>query len=459
MAEVVAKQSLGEREVQEDACDIVYQNGSDAGGDVLMLVADGMGGHIAGEVASRTALEAFAEHFISGSANPRPRGRLREAVQEANAAIGRRTTEDPSLAGMGCTLLGALKFNGRLVWASVGDSILYLLRDGALRRLNADHSVYGELKERVASGQLSAAEAAAHPRRSALRSALIGEDIQLMDVNTIDFEPGDTVLLSTDGIDALSENEITAILKRFDGEPLDAAAGALLDGVAAKARNQQDNTTVLLYRHDRAANAARPTDAFGAATSLPEPVRELLGAIRSDSVRTLKPIAIAGFVLIVAWVAWSFVATGPDVVGDQAGPQTTPVEPGDDTPTSLDASENTESGADADPAGTGATTIESGPAAEPIEGAAPAATDPEAAPQTGEPAADAAGENAADAAPAPEDGAPPEPEESTRPEQEERVIPEPDGSPVRAPQDPSDGSPAEAGTAPGQAAEPAEDTP
>lgn len=249
MTIISGKQSLGQRENQEDAFDLVYQNERDPKSDILMLVADGMGGHAGGEVASNLALSAFKKHFIGGSEAPRPRDRLQESLTAANDALRQRIASQPDLKGMGCTLIAALKLGDRLVWVSVGDSSLFLLRDGRLKKLNADHSLYGELLQMVAAGKITQEEADSHPRRNALRSALMGDRISLTDVNAISLKPGDVVLSCSDGLDTLSQSEIRDILQGGKSRDMRGVASDLLNAVEAKGKPKQDNTTVVVYAH------------------------------------------------------------------------------------------------------------------------------------------------------------------------------------------------------------------
>lgn len=249
MTIISGKQSLGQRENQEDAFDIVFQNERDPKSDILMLVADGMGGHAGGEVAANMALSTFKSHFIEGSNAPRPRDRLQESLIAANEALRHKIGSQPDLKGMGCTLVAALKLGDRLVWLSVGDSSLFLLRDGRLKKLNADHSLYGELLQMVASGQITQDEADNHPRRNALRSALMGDRISLTDINAINLKPGDVVLVCSDGLDTLSQAEITGVLQSGKSRDMRGVASDLLNAVEAKGKPKQDNTTVVVYAH------------------------------------------------------------------------------------------------------------------------------------------------------------------------------------------------------------------
>lgn len=249
MSQVSGKQSVGRRENQEDAFKIVFQEDNNAGSDLLMLLSDGMGGHAGGEVASRLVCQVFAEHFIDKSRQTRPRPRLQESLAVANRALASRIKSSPELRGMGCTLIAALKMGERLVWISVGDSILFLLRDGRMQRLNADHSVFGELMELVRAGKMSLQEARAHPKRNALRSAILGGKIAMEDINSIELRKGDLIVLASDGLETLSDAEIAAILTRVERPDVRAVASDLLNAVEAKAEPSQDNTSVIVYQH------------------------------------------------------------------------------------------------------------------------------------------------------------------------------------------------------------------
>ncbi len=176
----------------------------------LFAVADGMGGHAGGEVASHTAIEALQEEF---RLHPSVEG-LVEAVRHANLAVWERSHEESDLRGMGTTLtaaaLVATSDGDRIVMANVGDSRSYRLRDGSLAQLSHDHSVAEELVDR---GQLSEAEAAIHPHRHILTRALgVSSDVD-PDVWEMAPRQGDRYLLCSDGLsNEVSESRIEKAL-------------------------------------------------------------------------------------------------------------------------------------------------------------------------------------------------------------------------------------------------------
>ena len=200
----------------------------------LVAVADGMGGHRAGEVASATALEALRSAISHG----RP---LRESMQDANEAVFTKSLTDDELRGMGTTLTAATLVTGGIVLVGhVGDSRAYLLHDGELRQVTMDHSLVEEL---VREGRLTADEAAVHPQRSIITRAL-GVDASVeVDVYPVELAPGDRLLLCSDGLTGMVQAETIAGTLRREEDPARAAA-ALID--AANVAGGEDNITAVV---------------------------------------------------------------------------------------------------------------------------------------------------------------------------------------------------------------------
>lgn len=242
------RQIIGRREVQEDRYGVIPP--SEFGGgpaDLLVVVCDGMGGHDAGEVASELAVTHFAQSFI-GSQECDDAARLGRALDAANEAIARGADGTASCPnGMGTTLLGVLVRGHALRWISVGDSPLFLLRDGVLERLNRIHSGAAEIEEMVRAGILTRAEARVHPDRHMLLSAVIGERIEEIDAPPpATLRRGDVLIACTDGIDTLTTEEIAEIAARHAAHSAAAVAEALLEEVQQAAYPRQDNTTVVV---------------------------------------------------------------------------------------------------------------------------------------------------------------------------------------------------------------------
>jgi serine/threonine protein phosphatase PrpC len=172
----------------------------------LYAVADGMGGHRAGEVASLTALqelEKWAPRFI-GLENQALESELSEAFVQANRVVYESSTTEPEKAGMGTTLTVLLVRSKTVVIAHVGDSRAYLWRDEALTSLTIDHSLVGEL---VRLEQISLEEAEKHPQRHVLMRA-VGADAEIkLDCRSISLQTGDVFLLCTDGFSNMISNQ------------------------------------------------------------------------------------------------------------------------------------------------------------------------------------------------------------------------------------------------------------
>ena len=238
----------GARARQEDDYGIFALPPELEAGDLLLVLADGMGGQRAGAHASALAVRSFIGTYDQVSAVAIPE-RLAQTLDQVNAQMARDVARDPqSLQGMGCTLLAVILAEEGLYWISVGDSPLWLWRRGELRRLNQDHAYRSVLAEQVSNGELSAEEAACHPDRNALLSALTGAQLDLIDLprQAYPLEAEDEVLLASDGLLTLTEREIATVLKRAHatGRPCQ----RLLTAVAKHHHPHQDNTTVLWVR-------------------------------------------------------------------------------------------------------------------------------------------------------------------------------------------------------------------
>ncbi len=206
----------------------------------LFVVADGMGGAQAGEVASHIAVETFADGL--GDGDTRPEERLAERVRAANAHIYELSQANAEQAGMGTTLTAVYVGEDEIAIAHVGDSRAYCLRDGELLRLTDDHSLVDEL---LRQGRLTPEEAEDHPQRSIITRALGPEPEVEVDTRTHRARSGDVYLLCSDGLTSMvHEARVAEILNQ---EPDLQQAGADLIA-AANAAGGRDNITVLLFR-------------------------------------------------------------------------------------------------------------------------------------------------------------------------------------------------------------------
>lgn len=248
----------GARDYQEDSA-AFWTSGAPGGepqgavggarrGELVVVLADGMGGHAGGALASRMACERFVAGF--GERPGATRDRLLGALTAANDAIAEAVGNNPMLSGMGSTLVGVWFGPLGVEWVSVGDSPLLLFRRGEVALLNEDHSLAPELDRMAAAGHITADEARRDPRRHMLRSAVTGEEIDLVDVSRrpLAIEPGDLIILASDGLHTLETSEIERIAAAYARDGADAVAAALIRAVEAVRDPHQDNATVVVVR-------------------------------------------------------------------------------------------------------------------------------------------------------------------------------------------------------------------
>jgi serine/threonine protein phosphatase PrpC len=213
----------------------------------LFVVADGMGGAQAGEVASRAAAESWAQNLPAAP----PERLLEETITGANRTIHELARKDPSLAGMGTTTTAALVDLGaeEVAIGHVGDSRAYRLRGGKFEQLTRDHSLVEEMRRK---GQLTDAQAEDHPQRSIITRALGPEPEVEVDLQTVPVQAGDVFLICSDGLTTMLDDEkIAHILTRATS--LQNAVRALVD--EANRAGGRDNITVVLFRLEQGEGA------------------------------------------------------------------------------------------------------------------------------------------------------------------------------------------------------------
>ena len=202
----------------------------------LFAVADGMGGHAAGEIASEIAVNTLAEYAPDHADSET----LGFAVAEANRAVIRGVKEGVGREGMGCTMTAAILEGERLVLAQVGDSRAYLLHKGKLQQLTRDHSLMADMIE---AGQLTAEEARYHPNRSVITRALGSDPHMAADLYELNVESGDRLLICSDGLTTmLEDNAIEDILGRIN-DPQRCASTLVSE---ANGAGGYDNTTTIV---------------------------------------------------------------------------------------------------------------------------------------------------------------------------------------------------------------------
>mgnify|MGYP002634112620 CR=1 FL=1 len=326
------RQTLGTRDEQQDAYAFSIVEGDESGAEkLLVIVADGMGGHLGGREASLAAVNGFVDAFFDAidapedtpesgigetsdvpsqilneepalnSQNPPPiptvasspdsaslcadpaasgpegasshslgqtsappqdleenaahtvraASDLKTALLAANASVDKMIEADPDTLGeAGTTLVAALVQRDSVRWISVGDSPLLLWRQGKLSRLNADHSMRAVFAEKVAAKQMRPADVKTHPERNALLAVLNGLEIPKIDepAEAFALQPGDLVVVASDGILTLTGKEISETLKKLQSKPVLEIVRSLLEKVDKKNNPKQDNTTLAIVR-------------------------------------------------------------------------------------------------------------------------------------------------------------------------------------------------------------------
>ena len=221
----------------------------------LFLVADGMGGHAAGEIASRIAVDSINEFIVHTKEDDgtwphaydehysRTTNRLMAALRMANQRVLEAMKKDARLRGMGTTVVACMADDEKVSVAHVGDSRAYLIREGQLSRITNDHSW---VFEQVQAGMLTEAEAEKHPLRNVITRALGGALQVTPDASEIHAQPGDVFLLCSDGLTGMvPENEILRVVTA-NADDLQKACQQLID--AANERGGLDNVTAVLVR-------------------------------------------------------------------------------------------------------------------------------------------------------------------------------------------------------------------
>jgi len=266
----------------------------------LFMVADGMGGAQAGEIASRMCAEAFAQADLIG---PAPTDVLRSTIRLANSRILERSRSDPDAAGMGTTVTAAfMDESGTIAFAHVGDSRAYLLRDGSLQRLSDDHSLVGEL---VRKGELSETDAEHHPQRSVITRALGTDESVEVDTFEVRAQDGDVFLLCSDGLNTMVPEPKIGDILAGDG----AAATLARDLVrAALAGGGEDNVTAIVFRiGETTAQAEAEAEAAAAADGRTQILPPGLGDNEHDGggprARTIVALLGAGVLAVALAVA------------------------------------------------------------------------------------------------------------------------------------------------------------
>jgi protein phosphatase len=239
---VAAKSDIGRVRTNNEDCLLVDERLG------LLIVADGMGGHAGGEVASALAVGAIAAYVKGHLAEPEPTtyiaALLQAAIHTADEVIWTTAHTHRELAGMGTTVVLALCQGDQVHIAHVGDSRAYLLHDGELRQLTEDHSVVAQL---LKAGQLTPRRARSHPLRHQITRNL-GRRDAVAELHCVAWQRGDSLLLCSDGLTTMVDDHHMAELILQGGMHIEAACEALVR--RANANGGKDNISVILAQRD-----------------------------------------------------------------------------------------------------------------------------------------------------------------------------------------------------------------
>lgn len=232
------------RDINEDSFKVI--SGIEGLPDTF-IVADGMGGHNSGEIASRMAVDLSEEHLLKFSQPDADDEAIKSFIcsmmTEVNKCIHSKAKESEENFGMGTTFVIGMFLKGKLFIGHVGDSRAYLLRDNSLQRLTTDHSYIEEL---IKNGSLSREEARNHPKKNVITRALGCEENVEIDTYCVDVNNDDIFVFCTDGLtNMLSENEILSIIN--NNEEPQAICGELVK--LANERGGEDNITVIVVKY------------------------------------------------------------------------------------------------------------------------------------------------------------------------------------------------------------------
>ena len=250
--DVASVLSVGKRDHQEDALASDFPIGADWG---FVVLSDGMGGHAAGDVASKIVVtEVFSElKFQTGDTETLAKkvpGILKDAAIAANQCVAAHADENPETKGMGATLVAPIVLGRHLHWISVGDSPLYLYRDRTLEQLNEDHSMAPQIDFMAETGLIDAEVAKTHPDRNCLTSVLIGTEIEKIDCPEMPFAlaHGDIIVVASDGLQFLEDAAIQEVLDDNSEGTSAIIADALFRAVEELGDPDQDNLSIAVIK-------------------------------------------------------------------------------------------------------------------------------------------------------------------------------------------------------------------
>lgn len=210
----------------------------------LFVVADGMGGHVAGEIASQLAATTVSNYITENLGNSSLEVLLEKAINQANTSVYQLAQSKEDFSGMGTTVTAVYVDGDDLYWGHVGDSRIYLIRNREMQQITNDHSLVFEL---VQSGNITKEEAKTHPKRNMLTRAVGTSCLIKIDTGVIKWQPEDIILMCTDGLtNMVSEQEINNLIHNPQGD-----FNSILENLIAQAKNAGgfDNITTILLKN------------------------------------------------------------------------------------------------------------------------------------------------------------------------------------------------------------------
>lgn len=286
--DVASVLNRGCRDYQEDAIATDFPIGADFGYAVL---SDGMGGHAAGDVASKIVVtEVFSElKFQTSDIDGLVEHMgdvLRSAAVSANECMAAHAASNPQTAGMGATLVAPVFIQKSLYWISIGDSPLFLMRGGRLRQLNEDHSLGPHIDYMVRSGMMPEDIGRNHPDRNALTSVLIGETIERIDcpLRPFQLKDGDILVVASDGLQFLSNRQISQTVANNADRGSAEIASLLLDELRDLDDPEQDNVCFSVIKVEMLETGDENVYAPEVEQAAPRPPRVQTRPIRHDEI-------------------------------------------------------------------------------------------------------------------------------------------------------------------------------
>jgi protein phosphatase len=289
--QAAARAIRGSKDTQEDAFRVYDAKGGDAGeiaasdagvalsGGGLLLVADGIGGHYGGDIASAITADTFIRTYFAGSGGAEER--LKTSLNAANQAVADAQAKEPGLKDMGATLVAGFVENGKMSFVSIGDSLILRYREGELHRVNADHS-YMEIADREALGSGDPAlwrDVMTRKGRDSITIAVLGRSLEDFghspQIESRKVLSGDVLIFSSDGLETLTMVQIQNFVRTLLPQGVAAVADGLIkavDGIGSN-RNYQDNATLIVAQADgvQPARAAALSEKESAKTAASAP--------------------------------------------------------------------------------------------------------------------------------------------------------------------------------------------